>query len=213
MSMKLLKPELLIKTGDVDHAEWNYRPFLGWIQRLRFKLVLSLLNKVHTHKILEVGYGSGIFLPELARHCDELFGIDIHEKPVEVQDILQKIDITAQLFSGSIENTSFPDNYFDYIIAISSLEFVHDVNSACNEIRRILKPEGFLIVITPGHSKILDLGLKILTGESAKHDYENRRELLLPTLYEKFSLTQLKTIPWGIGLIIPLYHGLKFAKK
>ena len=106
-----------------------------------------------------------------------------------------------------------PNNYFDTIIAISALEFVHNIDRACKEIRRILRPDGFLIVVTPGHSKILDIGLKVITGERAEHDYENRRELLLPALLENFSMTQLLTIPPVIGRILPLYHGLRLSPR
>jgi len=211
--MKLLQPELLIKTGEVDHADWNFRPILGWIQRLRFKLVLSLLNEIKCQKILEVGYGSGIFMPELDRHCDELFGVDIHNKPKEVQKVLEQIGIKTKLYSTSVESTIFPNHYFDCIVAISALEFVHNIDVACKEIRRILKPDGFLIIVTPGHSKILDIGLKIITGESAELDYKNRRELLLPILSENFSVTRSLIFPPYIGRVVPLYNALRLAPK
>jgi ubiquinone/menaquinone biosynthesis C-methylase UbiE len=207
--MRLLKSELLVKTGDVDHASWNYRPVLGRIQRLRFKLAKSLLNDTKCHRLLEIGYGSGVFMPELSRYCEELVGVDIHSKSREVQRVLEQEDIKTRLFSASIECTSFPSDYFDFIIAVSALEFVHDVNAACLEICRILKPEGFLIVVTPGHSKILDIGLKILTGESAKRDFCHRRELLVPALLERFTITQSIRAPRVIGRIFPLYYGLK----
>jgi SAM-dependent methyltransferase len=207
--VRLLKAELLIKTGEVDYADWNYRPFLGWIQRLRFKLVISFLNEVKCHRLLEVGYGSGIFMPELDRYCEELHGVDIHNKDQDIQNILEQVGIKTKLYSASIESTIFPSNFFDYVVAVSALEFVHNINAACKEIRRILKPEGFLIVITPGYSRIYDLSLKILTGESAKQDYGDRRELLLPILLEDFSIIQSLTFPPVIGRIVPLYNGLK----
>ena len=213
MNMKLLRPELLITTGELDHAEWNYRPFLGWIQRLRFKAVKSLLSEVQYHRMLEVGYGSGIFMPELIRYCEELYGIDIHRKVDEVQKALEQVGVNAKLYSLSIESTSFPSNYFDCVVAISALEFVHNIDAACQEIRRILTTDGFLIVITPSYSKILDLGLKILTGKSAILDYAGRREFLLPKLLEKFSITQSLKVPSVIGRIVPLYNGLKLRPK
>jgi 2-polyprenyl-3-methyl-5-hydroxy-6-metoxy-1,4-benzoquinol methylase len=211
--VRLLKAELLIKTGEVDHANWNYRPFIGWIQRLRFKLAISFLNEVQCHRLLEVGYGSGIFMPELDRYCEELHGIDIHNKAKEVQKVLEQAGIKTKLYSASVESTIFPNNYFNYVVAVSALEFVHNINAACQEIRRILKPNGFLIVITPGHSKIYDMGLEILTGESAKQDYVNRRELLLPTLLENFSITQSLIFPPVICRVVPLYIGLKLCPK
>ena len=209
--MRLLKPELLIKTGEVDHADWNYRPVLGWIERVRFSLVITLLNEVKCHGLLEVGYGSGILMPELSRYCNELSGIDIHDKAVDIQKVLDQNGVKTKLYSGTIEKSILPGNYYDYVVAVSALEFVHDISAACQEICRILKPEGFLIVVTPGRSKMLDFGLKILTGESAQHDFENRRELLLPTLMEYFTLTQSLIVPPIIGHLVPLYNGLKLS--
>ena len=79
-SLKLLPPEVLIKTSEVDHADWNYRPLLSWIQRLRFRHIVSMLAGERFQRLLEVGYGSGIFMPELKQYCDELYGIDLHKK-------------------------------------------------------------------------------------------------------------------------------------
>ena len=79
LSPTLLPPSALVKTSDVDKAEWNFRPLLGIIQRLRFRMILSLLPKRRIGRLLEIGYGSGVFLPELSRRCDNLYGIDPHQ--------------------------------------------------------------------------------------------------------------------------------------
>jgi len=68
----------LRKTGPVDEADWNYRPVLNYISRQRFELVLELLDETPAHDLLEIGYGSGVFAPELARRTKSLWGIDIH---------------------------------------------------------------------------------------------------------------------------------------
>src|SRR5256885_8746113 len=86
--LHLLPAEVLVKTGPVDHADWNYRPLLGAIQRSRFRLLLDLLDAERFGRLLEIGYGSGVFLPELARHSRELYGIDIHEKSDHVAESL-----------------------------------------------------------------------------------------------------------------------------
>jgi hypothetical protein len=38
----------------------------------------------------------------------------------------------------------------------------------------------------PGHSPVLDAGLKILTGNSASRDFGDRREQIVPTLHRHF---------------------------
>ena len=77
--MTLLPPKDLRATSRIDHADWNYRPVLGYVQRRRFSLIRRLMGERRFRSLLEIGYGSGIFLPELARHADNLVGIDVHE--------------------------------------------------------------------------------------------------------------------------------------
>lgn len=210
-SLKLLPKDKLLKTGDVDHADWNYHPVLGWIQRQRFKLIVSLLAKKKVHRILEIGYGSGILMPELSHRCIELYGIDIHKKKDSVTEILAKLNVSAKLYSGSVTLLPFESNYFDSLVAVSCLEYINNLEAACLEIQRVLKPEGCLFMVTPGASKILDIGLKILTGKSAKNDYGDRRKSLIPTLLKYFTVVEKRTVPrFGSGLLC-LYTGLKLS--
>jgi len=193
--VRLLPADALVKTGTIDHAEWNYRPVLGWIQRLRFKLVASLLPKRLVPKLLEVGYGSGIFMPQLSVHCEELYGIDPHGMPEEVAGVLASYGVRAKLFSGSAEWLPLEDQSFDCIVAVSSLEFIPDIAVAAREMARILKPEGQLIMVTPGHSGLLDCALKVLTGECAERDYGRRREGLMPGLLQYFVIARKRSFP------------------
>lgn len=96
-------------------------------------------------------------------------------------------------------------------MAVSSLEFIDDLDAASQEMRRVLKPAGSLVVVTPGASKIVDIGLKILTGKSAKNDYGDRRQSLISTLLKYFRVEQKRTVPrFGSGLLC-LYTGLKLS--
>ena len=169
--MKLLPQEFLIKTSELDKAKWNYDPFLRYFQRARFRILLSLLRNARYNRLLEIGYGSGILLPELSRFCDELYGIDTHPANKEVQGVLKCFGIKANLVQASTEKTMFPAQYFDCCIAVSTLEYVTNIRAGCLEIRRILVPGGILALVTPGHSGLVDFGLQILTGKSPKAEY------------------------------------------
>jgi ubiquinone/menaquinone biosynthesis C-methylase UbiE len=207
--LRLLPLEALVKTGPVDHADWNFRPVLGWIQRLRFKMILKMLPRQEVGRLLEVGYGSGVLMPELAERCEELYGVDIHPMHQEVSDRLKQFHIKAHLFSTGAEALPFDDQFFDGVIAVSALEFVEQLEAACQEIQRVLKPDGFLILVTPGHSRLVDLGLKILTRKSAKTDYEGRRQQLIPVLMRYFSIKHKRTFPPIGGSFLCLYTALK----
>lgn len=212
MALSLLPPHFLIKTGPVDHADWNYRPLLGYVSRLRYHLVRNLLP-VRTGRLLEIGYGSGVFLPELSRRCLELFGLDVHVRNDEVARILDAQGVSASLVTGSITATPFESSTFDRIVAVSTLEFIDDLPAACLELKRILKPSGALIAVVPGSSPILDAGLKLFTGKTAEQDYRGRRDKVMPTLRKHFDVRRLLTAPKRGAGIIRLYTAVELVPR
>jgi ubiquinone/menaquinone biosynthesis C-methylase UbiE len=209
--MKLLPPSLLVPTGPVDHADWNYRPVLGWISRCRFHLVRALLGRRRYRRLLEIGYGSGVFLPELARHCQELQGIDVHGHDRAVADSLAQLGCRADLKSATAEAMPFPDRFFDCIVVVSALEFIADLAAACRQMRRVLRPEGVLVIVTPGQSPVVDWGLRILTGQSAREDFGTRRANVLPTLLQHFVVRGRRTLPPVGSSLVCLYTALKLG--
>lgn len=193
--IKLLPRDLLVRTSKVDHADWNYRPLLGYLQRIRFRLIASLLKDRSDDSVLEIGYGSGVFFPTLLQHFETVSGIDIHDKVPEVTAALAKADIAAHLLSGDAASMAFEDDSFDCAVAVSSLEYVEAIDEACREIVRVLRPGGSLFVVTPGQSVILDTGLRIVGGEDAEDNYGDRREKLISTLQQHFRTETVRRWP------------------
>lgn len=208
MELKLLPLQALIRTGPLDHADWNYRGLLGFITKKRFSLIKSLLPEQPSQRLLEIGYGSGIFLPELANHTKELYGIDIHDKHAEIESVLKDYGISASLSRAEASHLPFPSDYFDSVVSVSALEFVDDLANAVQEIHRVLKKGGSFLLVMPGTSPILDLGLYFATGESAARDYQDRRRHVLPELKKIFTLDRVKKFP----PLIPIYTAFRFSK-
>ncbi|MBI5531685.1 MAG: class I SAM-dependent methyltransferase [Deltaproteobacteria bacterium] len=208
----LLPHDLLVKTGPVDFADWNSRWVLGWIIRQRYSLALSLFPQGPVGRLLEIGYGSGIFIPELTRHAREVFGIDIHDCMNEVQRSLVKggVSSPASLVQGSAEALPYEDRWFDLVVAISALEFVPDVAAASRECARVLAPGGMMLVVTPSSSQVADVGLRLLTGRDAEGDFEGRRQAVIPALLHHF--TSDGTAYWPSGAL-PLYRALRLRAQ
>lgn len=176
---------------------------------MRFRLIDRLLETGRFERLLEIGYGSGIFMPQLHTYCDELYGIDPHGRASEVGAVLQANKIAATLRNSSVTELPFEDGYFGCVVAVSALEFVSDLPAACREIRRVLRPDGCLVLVTPGHSPIADLGLKLLTGVRAKTDFEDRRQAVGSILRAHFEVDKELHVPALGGPLMRLYTGLQ----
>jgi SAM-dependent methyltransferase len=208
---QLLPKTALVKTSEVDAGEWTFHPYLGIIQRLRFWLILSLLPARRFPKLLEVGYGSGILLPELSQYCDELYGLDIHRNASRVADRLRQHGIEAELLCGSATTLPFKDKVLDLIIAVSCLEYMDPLENAVQEIKRVLRPDGCLIFVTPGNSPVIDYLHDLLTGRKVKEHYAQRRDVLIPSFTRSFVVQQELAIPPFGGRFMTLYRGFRLG--
>jgi len=194
--LRLLPKEDLITTSGVDHADWNYNPALSYIMRRRFELVRRLLPARRVHRMLEIGFGSGVFMPDLASRCDELYGIDIHTHVEEVRAALAERGVAATLSRQDAAHMNFPDTFFDAIVSVSALEFIQNIEEAAREIARVLKPGGLLVGVMPAKSAVLDFALHTLTGADPHEDYGERRERVIPTLLQQFRIVRtLRFVP------------------
>jgi ubiquinone/menaquinone biosynthesis C-methylase UbiE len=202
----------LLRTGPVDHADWNYRPLIGTVQRIRFRLVCRLLGGSQFHRLLEIGYGSGVFMPELAKRASELYGVDPHPMPREVEAVLLQHGVKAKLMSGTAESLPYEDGFFDCAVSVSAIEYVEDIDLACRELIRVLRPGGSVVIATPGVSPIWDLALRLSTGENPAQ-YSNRRQRLLPALKRHFAVSEELAVPALGGPLFRLYTGVHLLRK
>lgn len=210
--LTLLPREALVKTSAVDHAEWNYRPLLGMVQRVRFKLVCSLLAGRRYERLLEAGYGSGVFMPQLKTYADEICGIDPHPYPREVAESLARYGVHADLHTAGLESLPFERAFFDCVVAISAMEYVVEIEQACNELIRVLRPGGVVVLVTPGQSPALDFALR-LAGENANENYGDRRLRLMPTLLRFFEIDAHRAWPRMGGRLLRVYSALRLKVK
>lgn len=211
--IELLPQHLLVQTSPIDHADWNYRPVLGKLQRVRFQLIKALLRDTSGSNLLEVGYGSGVFFPELAKHANKISGIDIHDCEDAVTSKVGEAGIDADLRCGDVCSMPFEDDSQDIVIAVSALEYVPDIDTACNEIIRVLRPGGVVVLVTPGKSPVLDAGLKLLGGEDAEDNYGDRREKLVAALDRHFDVQKITRWPWPGIPWFTVYRALRLVPK
>jgi len=213
--MKIILPEksLLRKTGKVDYFNWNYSFPIKYVQLYRFKTLTKLLGDTVYPRILEAGTGSGIFLPELARHCDRIYACDVHTHFDSIDALLMHYNIkNYELKTQSIEKTDYPDNYFDVIVAVSVLEFVTDLQAAITEIKRILKNDGVFITICPMNSKFLDAILSLYSEKKPKEEFGDSRVYVSKSLENNFTVIKKGYMFPIVGKLFPVYTHYKLKK-
>lgn len=69
-------------------------------------------------------------------------GVDPHRPSVETG----RNDLDLDVHVGAGEDLPFQDGEFDLVLSLGSLEHVYDFKLAMNELRRVLKPQGVLII-------------------------------------------------------------------
>ena len=212
--VRLLPRELLVKTNPLDQGDWAYRGMLGRVERMRFSAIASMLRiRPRARRLVEIGYGSGILLPELARHCEQLHGVDVHDAAAAVTRQLRGIEIDARLVTGDACALPYADGSFDVAVVVSAFEFVPDVAVAAREAVRVLSPHGVALVVTPGTSPVLDLGLKVLTGERGEDTFEGRRAQVVPALQAAGEIVEERRLPVAVGRALPVYRALAVRRR
>lgn len=97
---------------------------------------------------LDIGCGSGMFALEyLPTHSKRVYGIDVNEKFLKY---LQKYQKQNTVFMwANAEELPFTNELFDAVLCTEVLEHFKNDKKAINEIIRVLKKNGYLILSTP----------------------------------------------------------------
>ena len=113
------------------------------------------------HDVLEIGCGRGSVVPILGRDVS-FTGIDISDVAVqESAEVARANGVKGNYLLMNAEATAFADNSFDLICGTGILHHLN-LDKACPEIRRILRPDGHAIFIEPlGHNPLINLFRKM----------------------------------------------------
>ena len=143
------------------YGDRKYNPFLLNLLGVPFDL-----NK----KLLDVACGGGVFLYHAEQRVT-CSGIDISEVAIEYAKKLLK---KAKVAVGKAEALPYPDNEFDFVTCLGSLEHFLDMDRALQEMGRVLTGDGKLLILVPNSYFLGDIIWVWLTGahiggKSGKH--------------------------------------------
>lgn len=176
--MRLPPRGALEPTGPVDAIELYDRFGIGWILRLRLRWLASVLGGEAHDRVLEIGYGSGVFQYELAARSRVSIGVDVHPFGARVRRRLDRDGVASQLVRGDAAGLPFVAGSFDRIVLVSVLEFVPDPGRCLRECRRLLGPGGRLLLLATRRLWWADLLWNMASGWNAESDFRSGRERL-----------------------------------
>lgn len=100
---------------------------------------------------LDVGCGLGLGLAYARKLGFKLYATEFDKNSIDF--INDNFDVDC--FLGDIKEAKYPNNYFDLIHISHVIEHVTDLDEFINEIKRVLKKDGYVCIGTPDSSSFL----------------------------------------------------------
>jgi len=143
---------------NINEAMINMNNYLGRLLELDDKTGLN---------ILDAGSGVGstsIYLAKIYPNCF-FNGIDLTAVEVKIAELSrkkQKVE-NVKFKHASYMDSGFPDNHFDRIFALESTVYAPNKKKFLNEMYRLLKPNGKLVIIDTFPKKLIINSMRVNT--------------------------------------------------
>jgi 2-polyprenyl-3-methyl-5-hydroxy-6-metoxy-1,4-benzoquinol methylase len=208
--LRLPPAGLAPKTHADDPVDYYYKPLTGRLYRARLRLVADLLGESRFASLLEIGYGSGIFLPELARRADRLVAIDVHGQSQQVEKMLGRVGVSAELVDASLFELPFADAEFDALVCVSVLEHITELHRALDAFRRVLVPGGVAVLGFPIRNPLTDSFFRLVGYDPRDIHPSGHKDILRAVeSHPGFALDVHRHIPRFLPLPISAYAGCR----
>ena len=114
------------------------------IKRYDQPIILSELekSKIKSDTYLDIGCNDCSFTLEIAKiiKAKKVYGMDVN--PKETKGVIT-------IKSSFEDKLPFKDNQFNFISIIQTIEHIRKIDEFIDEIKRILKPNGYFLIVTP----------------------------------------------------------------
>jgi SAM-dependent methyltransferase len=106
---------------------------------------LDLLGDVAGRSVLDVACGPGLYAEELVARGARVTGLDNSPRMVELsQDRVPSAEFRVHDLADPLD--WMPDSSVDLVLFALALEYIDDRTSALRELRRVLRPDGALVL-------------------------------------------------------------------
>lgn len=187
-----------------ERENWRYSTGSDNPIDLEESVMFSLLPKSGGGRLLDVGCGMGTISQELQNRGFKVYGIDFSSVAIEKA---RGKGINAIECDVDKDGIPFEDSYFDIVWAGDVIEHVFDPLFLLEEISRVLKPTGKVLISTPNDMNVHTRISIFITGKSPQSDiYRHLRQCKHHTVMSvellEYMLTTAGLSSYSIGAII-----------
>lgn len=123
------------------------------------QMVLERLGAVDGLRIAEIGCGRGNFAIYLAQQGARVTALDFSDRAITIaRQRSQKIGVDVDWHVGDACATGLPDATFDLVISCECMEHVPTPHTMMQELARLMRPGGRLLLTTPSQLNAQLLG-------------------------------------------------------
>lgn len=163
---------------------WFTTPVGVLVKKYETKLLLEMLQPRPNEFILDVGCGTGVFTLDVLVLGAKIIGLDI-SYPMLTHAVKKTARYDFRGTVGNMTSLPFADNTFDKVYSMTALEFVVDAQQAIDELHRVVRPGGKVVLTTLNS---LSPWAERRTKEAAKgHDLFGRMTFRSPDELEQMA--------------------------
>ena len=130
------------------------------IQKKKIEKILKLLEEHKEGNILDIGCGDGLITSLIAERTGaRAYGVDISRKAVIKA---KKRGITAKVMNVDRHRFPFKEKTFDFVFCGDLLEHLYDTEKLLSNIKKVLKPNGYVIISVPNIASWYNRGFLLL---------------------------------------------------
>lgn len=138
------------------------------IEMEHFQRYFFALDICKDKVVLDIASGEGYGSSILAKSARHVFGVDSSARAVE-HARSSYLEGNISFSVGRAENIPFCDSKFDIVVSFETLEHLTDHDGFIREVKRVLKPDGVLMISTPDEH--------VYSAEGSTHNPFHLREL------------------------------------
>lgn len=130
---------------------WFATPHGRYVQRYEREAVMELAAVTPGLEVADIGCGTGIYTGELLAAGARVVGVDISPEMLAIAAAKnEEYGDAVRFLAGDAAALPFADGSFDMVTSITAMEFFSKPADCLQEMYRVVKPGGRLIVATLG---------------------------------------------------------------